>query len=104
MYEVKIRGAVIGDDRPLAELDHRAWSSDSAVTERPPAERAFFDAGNAPGQFLVAVCAGPDPGGGRVAGYIRCARRPRCRSTRTSGKSRGWRSNPACAAAGSAAR
>ena len=70
MYEVKIRGAVIDDDRPLAELEHRAWSSDSAVTERPRGERAFFDAGNAPGRFLVAVCAGPDPGGSRVAGYI----------------------------------
>ncbi len=86
MNEVKIRGAVPGDDRALAELDHRAWSPDSAVTERPPAESAFFGPGTTPDQFLVAVPGGPassgpasggpgsrEPGsgGGQPAGYVR---------------------------------
>jgi len=71
MDDVMIRGAVPGDDRALAALDHRAWSRDSAVTQRPPTERAFFDAGHTPDQFLVAVPGETAPGGRQIAGFIR---------------------------------
>ncbi|HUK69628.1 MAG TPA: N-acetyltransferase [Streptosporangiaceae bacterium] len=77
MNEAQIRRAVLDDDRALALLDHRAWSSDSAVAGRPRADRAFFWTGHTPDQFLVAVLgralASPPPGtgGGEIAGCIR---------------------------------
>jgi ribosomal protein S18 acetylase RimI-like enzyme len=70
MDDVTIRGAVPGDDRALAALDHRAWSPDSAVTERPPAKQAFFGHGHTAGQFLVAVPGQTRPDGGPIAGFI----------------------------------
>ncbi len=71
MSEVEIRGAILGDDRALAALDNRAWSSDSAVAGRPPADRAFFGFGHTPGQFLVAVPPLRALDAGQIAGYIR---------------------------------
>jgi ribosomal protein S18 acetylase RimI-like enzyme len=69
--EVEIRGAVAADDRALAALDYRAWSSASAVTGRPPQDQAFFRTGHAPDQFLVAVFAPSATDTGQIAGFIR---------------------------------
>jgi ribosomal protein S18 acetylase RimI-like enzyme len=71
MDDVTIRSAVPGDGRALAALEHRAWSQDSAVTQRPSATRAFFDLGHTPGQFLVVVPGEATAGGGQIAGFIR---------------------------------
>ncbi len=71
MNEVRIRGAVLDDDRALAALDHRAWSSDSAVTGRPQADGAFFGAADTTDQFLVAL---QPSGAGQIAGDIRLVR------------------------------
>lgn len=99
MTEVEIRAAVLGDGRALAALNNRAWSSDSDVAGRPPADRAFFGGGPAlalelldrgkrverltrlagrlrgaaprPGEILVAVPSLRASDAGQIAGYIR---------------------------------
>ena len=73
--EVRIRGANLGDDQALAALDHRAWSSESAVTGRAPADRGFFGAEYAPDQFLVAVSSLRGSAASQIAGYIRLVKR-----------------------------
>jgi ribosomal protein S18 acetylase RimI-like enzyme len=73
--EVKIRGAILGDDQALAALGHRAWSSESAVTGRPPADRGFFSAEDTPDQFLVAVSPLRGSAASQIAGYIRLVKR-----------------------------
>jgi ribosomal protein S18 acetylase RimI-like enzyme len=71
MSGVEIRGAVPDDERALAVLDCRAWSADSAVTGRPPADRVFFDTGHTPDQFIVAAVVPSPLDLGELAGYIR---------------------------------
>ncbi len=61
-----IRTATEADDRPLAELDARTWSTLHAVQPRPlPPYEPFFTERTRPEQILVAEA------GGRPAGYIR---------------------------------
>jgi ribosomal protein S18 acetylase RimI-like enzyme len=62
---VRIRGAVLEDERMLADLDRATWAPDNAVSPRPHEGAAFFDLVHPPGQFLVAERAG------RVVGFIR---------------------------------
>ncbi|GAA2110957.1 GNAT family N-acetyltransferase [Actinomadura alba] len=62
---MRIRRAVMSDDRGLAELDRNTWSPDNAVSPRPHENAVFFDLANPPEQFLVAERRG------RLLGFIR---------------------------------
>ncbi|MFE4594721.1 GNAT family N-acetyltransferase [Streptomyces laurentii] len=63
---IRIREAVVGDERVLGELDRETWSPLHAVLPRPEPGRAFFDERHVPAHYLVAEAA--DPG---VVGYVR---------------------------------
>ncbi|GAB2594884.1 GNAT family N-acetyltransferase [Streptomyces capparidis] len=61
-----MRGARPEDDAPLAELDRREWSTESAVGPRPePGSPFFHEPRSLPGHYLVAEAAG------RLVGYLR---------------------------------
>jgi ribosomal protein S18 acetylase RimI-like enzyme len=63
--EMRIRRAVMTDDRALAELDRNTWAPENALTPRPHENAVFFDLGHPPEQFLVAELQG------RIIGFIR---------------------------------
>jgi ribosomal protein S18 acetylase RimI-like enzyme len=66
--KVRIRPAQLADQAVLTELDAIAWSPESGFPSvMAPDQRnaTFFDAGNPPGDFIVAEL------DGRVVGYIR---------------------------------
>ncbi|MFI2436902.1 GNAT family N-acetyltransferase [Streptomyces sp. NPDC018693] len=65
-HELRIRGALPGDDEELALLDRRTWSTLHAVMPKPqPPYPAFFDERHPVGNCLVAEA------GGRPVGYVR---------------------------------
>ncbi|MFE4382833.1 GNAT family N-acetyltransferase [Streptomyces cyaneofuscatus] len=73
LHSVSVRPALPADEEALGELDRSTWSTLHAVVPRPrPPYDPFFDERHRPGDFLVAEAATEtDPGGTRIAGYIR---------------------------------
>ncbi|MFZ4271800.1 GNAT family N-acetyltransferase [Streptomyces arboris] len=76
-HSVSVRPALPADEEALGELDRSTWSTLHAVVPRPrPPYEPFFDERHRPEDFLVAEAATEtgspaDPGGKRIAGYIR---------------------------------
>lgn len=73
LHSVSVRPALPADEEALGELDRSTWSTLHAVVPRPrPPYDPFFGERHRPGDFLVAEAATEtDPGGTRIAGYIR---------------------------------
>ncbi|MFJ8841348.1 GNAT family N-acetyltransferase [Streptomyces cyaneofuscatus] len=76
-HSVSVRPALPADEEALGELDRSTWSTLHAVVPRPrPPYEPFFDERHRPEDFLVAEAvtetgSPADPGGTRIAGYIR---------------------------------
>ncbi|MFD6798292.1 GNAT family N-acetyltransferase [Streptomyces cyaneofuscatus] len=73
LHSVSVRPALPADEEALGELDRSTWSTLHAVVPRPrPPYDPFLDERHRPEDFLVAEAATEtDPGGTRIAGYIR---------------------------------
>jgi ribosomal protein S18 acetylase RimI-like enzyme len=62
---LEIRKARVGDDAALVAIDDATWSPHVTPAPRPAeSDRAFFDNGRGPDEFIVAVV------DGSVAGYV----------------------------------
>jgi ribosomal protein S18 acetylase RimI-like enzyme len=63
-----VRPATVSDERALAAIDHRTWSSENTPMALWPVGKPFFDAGTRPEDVLVALA------GERIGGYLKLRR------------------------------